>query len=113
MRDKIPLEKEEIPYSYDIALGERVYTLEYMYNARHDFFSVNLSLNGAYVCTGERLVYGKPLFADVYMPDLYPPITIVPWDESGTVDVVNWETMGNSVFLTIDDGEGSHGAETD
>ena len=102
-KDRIELDKEMIPYKYDIDLGDMVYTLEFNYNAARDCFSVNLLCDGAMVCAGERLVYGRPLFGDCYRMGRYPPFDIVPLDEGGNEDVVNWATMNRTVFLTIDD----------
>lgn len=34
----IPIEKENIPYQFDIELGADLFTLEVNYNERFDFF---------------------------------------------------------------------------
>lgn len=102
MRDRIPIDKTIMPYRYTIPLGRDVFSLEFQYNSRRDCFSCNLRRNNVLICAGERLVYGMPLFANSYQVAKHPITRIVPYDESGTVDTVNWATLGKYVFLTVD-----------
>lgn len=102
-RDRIPVNKDIMPYSYEIQLGEQVFSLEFNYNSRRDLFSCNLYRDGELICAGERLTYARTLFEDVYVIPTYPPITLVPLDESGTTNKVNWENLDVTVFVTVDD----------
>ncbi|CAH8249354.1 hypothetical protein WJ0W_006540 [Paenibacillus melissococcoides] len=38
----IPIEKDSIPYQFDIALGVDIFTFEVNYNERFDFFTLDL-----------------------------------------------------------------------
>ena len=101
MRDMIEIEKELIPYNFDILLESEEFNLYIMYNSVGDFFTVTLSKDEKVLVDNEPIVYGKKLFEDVRQ-NHFPCLDIVPLDESGESKTVNWETFGKTVFLTID-----------
>lgn len=96
----IDIEKNLIPYRFDISIAEEVFTFEVHYNADFDFFTVDLEKDGEVIAVGEKLVYGTPLFYDV-MDHRYPKLPIVPYDESEQQSNVTWETLSVSVFLFV------------
>jgi len=100
----IDIEKEQIPYRFDISIADEVFTFEVHYNAEYDFFTVDLERDGDVLAVGEKLVYGMPLFYDV-MDNRFPKLPIVPYDESEISTAVTWETLGTSVFLYVIEGE--------
>lgn len=100
----IDIEKEQIPYRFDISLAEENFTFEVHYNAEYDFFTVDLERDGEALAVGEKLVYGMPLFYDI-MDNRFPKLPIVPFDESDKSKAVTWETLGKSVFLYVIEGE--------
>lgn len=101
----IDIEKDQIPYRFDISLADEMYTFEVHYNADYDFFTVDLERNGELIAAGEKLVYGMPLFYDI-QDNRFPKAPIVPYDESERQSEVNWKTLGESVFLYVIDEEG-------
>lgn len=101
MRDIIEIEKDLIPYNFDILLEQEEFNLYIMYNSISDYFTVTLSKNGEVLVDNEPIVYGVPLFQDVYGEN-FPCIDIVPLDESGQTNIVSWENFCKTVFLTID-----------
>lgn len=103
MRDILPINKKRMPYGYTIALGDQVFRINFMYNSRRNLFSVNLYKNGELLCAGEKLVYGRPLFEDVYTVQDFPGIRLVPVDAGGQENTISWENLGKTVFVTIDD----------
>lgn len=105
MRDRILVEKSLIPYSFDILLGAEWFNLEFHYNSKADLFTATLSRDGEVLVYGEPLVYGVPLFADVYGSGGIPALDIVPWDESEQETDITYENFGETVFLTIKQGE--------
>lgn len=105
MLDRIPINKGLIPYDFDILLGDHLYNLYVSYNTLGDLFTISLYDNGELLCAGEPVIYGQPLFANSYVPDKFPMVTIVPWDESGNTDKVTYENFGETVFLCVFDGE--------
>ena len=105
-KDRILINKDIVPYYFDILIGGELFNITVGYNENHDFFTVTLKKNGEIICEGEPIVYGMPLFGDVYIAGKYPAIDIIPYDESGTADTVTFETLGKTVFLTVDNAGG-------
>lgn len=103
MRDIIEVEKSEIPCAFDIVLGAEEFNLLFKYNEACDIFTCTLSKNDQVLVCDEPLIYGVPLFCDVYDSDTFPCVDIVPFDESGTENSVTWDNFGEKVLLTIDD----------
>ena len=105
MRDRIIVKKEQISYGFYIALGKDKFNLRFSYNTQEDLFTVSLYRDGKLLCYVEPIIYGVPLFRDVYEAGLFPALDIVPLDESGQEQEVTWENFGETVFLTIDNGK--------
>ena len=102
MRDIIEIEKDLIPYNFDIMLGQEEFNIYIMYNSVTDSFTATLTKNGEVLVDNEPIVYGIPLFQDV-QNERFPCLNIVPFDESGQTDEITWDNFGVLVFLTIDD----------
>ena len=108
MRSKIIVEKDKIPYQFQIVLGGKKFSLEWQYNKKSDRFTCTLyDAQGSPIVYGEPLIYGNPLFSFLPHQDPFPVLTIIPIDESGQGHEVTWENFGETVFLTIDDEERS------
>lgn len=103
--DRIEIKKENIPYRFTISLPKNPYILEFRYNETGDFFTAALySVSGDLVCI-EPIVYRRPLFRQMYRPDDFPPLKIVPVDNSGTSSRVSWDNFGETVFLEVENGK--------
>lgn len=102
MRDIIEINKELVPYSFNILLADEWFELFVDYNKTGDFFTIGLYRNGELV-SSEAVVLNEPLFKDVYQPSEFPAVTITPQDPSGVAEAVAHENLGKTVFLTIDD----------
>lgn len=101
MKDRIEIRKSLIPYSFDIALSDELYSVEVNYNENADFFVVSLSKDGETLCSGEPLVYGMPLFADISTSD-FPKLVITPLDESDNYNRVTFSNFNETVFLVME-----------
>ena len=110
-RDRLLINKELIPYRFSILLADELFELQINYNETADLFTVSLYKDNELVCAAEPLIYGEPLFKDVYMLDKYPNIDIVPIDNSGNETQVTWDNLGVTVFLEVDNCEESIGGE--
>ena len=104
MRDRIIVEKELLPYSFDILLGGEWFNLEFHYNGTADLFTVTLSKDEEVLAYNEPVIYGKALFADLYQSGVYPALDIVPWDESEQETAVTYDNFCETVFLTVKQG---------
>ena len=101
--DTIIINKEIIPYTFDILLADELFNLRIDYNNTADLFTVTLSKDGEEICV-EPIVYGVPLFKDLYQPDKYPALEILPIDESGQESKITFDNLSTTVLLIIDNG---------
>lgn len=104
VRDRITINKSLIPYKFDITLAGEVFQLGIKYNEFADMFTVSLTKDKELICSGESVVYGVPLFQDIYVSGKYPALRIVPLDESRENNTVTWNNLEETVFLIIDNG---------
>lgn len=103
--DVIGIKKELLPYSCEIVLGGELFGLHFNYNATADLFTVDLYKGGKLICAGEPIVYGIPLWRDVYKAGSFPALDIIPLDLSGESNAVTFDNLGDTVLLVIDNGE--------
>ena len=101
-KDRILITKELIPYSFNILLADELFTLTINHNEKHDLFTVALEKDGEMICEGEPIIYGCPLFKDIYESGKFPSLDIIPLDESGEQNTVTFKNMNETVFLTVD-----------
>lgn len=98
----LEISKELLPYQCDIVLGGELFTLHFSYNATSELFLVDLYKDGELVCAGEPIMYGIPLWCDVYQPDVFPSVSIIPLDLSGESNTVTYDNLGETVQLIVD-----------
>lgn len=102
----LEIKKDILPYECTIQLAGEIFGLRFNHNATADLFTVDLYRNGELVCAGEPIVYGKPLWSDVYQARIFPALDITPTDPSGENNAVTYDNMGRTVLLVIDNGAG-------
>lgn len=109
MKNYIPINKKLIPYTFQISLADENFSLTIGYNRIGDFFTVALAKDGREICAGEKVVYGKPLWENLYRPGDFPSVTIVPLaQKGGSTSAVTWDNFGDTVYLTVDSGGDSN-----
>jgi hypothetical protein len=97
----IDIDKEAIPYQFDIELAGELFTMDIRYNERADFFTVDLSKDDNPIVIGEKIVYGRPLFSTI-SNSMLPASVIFPIDESGrAVDKITWDNFMETVVLLV------------
>lgn len=96
----IDIDKDLIPYQFDITLEGETYTFIVNYNNLKDFFSVDLLKNDEIIVLGEKLVYAKPLFLSAMYKDI-PKVTILPYDISENTERITFENFNKDVFLYL------------
>lgn len=99
-REYIEIEKLLIPYRFEIELGAELFEMEIHYNQIGDYFTVDLYKDGEALVCGEKIVYGEPLFSEIY-DHRFPAPTIIPIDESGKEIRVGWDNLNETVFLVV------------
>lgn len=104
MRSRIAIDKDKVPYQFQIQLGGKRYGMEIQYNPVGQFFTCTLyDANGAILIYGEPLIYGNPMFSFLNRGITFPAIDLVPLDESDTEIAVTWDNLGETVLLTLED----------
>lgn len=102
--DVLEIKKELLPYVCNIQLAGEIFTLRVNYNATADLFTVDLYRDNELICAGEPIVYGRPLWSDVYRAGVFPALDIIPKDPSGESSAVTYDNLGRTVLLMIDNG---------
>jgi len=95
----IPINKDDIPYRFDIELAGVVFTFEIDYNVSYDFFSVDMHLDGEPIFLGKKLVLNQSLFAEVVDTRIPEGLDIIP--KSSTEQRISWDNFGDKVQLEV------------
>lgn len=96
----IDIDKNEIPYSFEIELAGEVFELEVNYNQSHDFFTVDLFKNDGVLVIGEKLILNRPLFRNHVDNDL-PKVQLIPKDRANSATRITYENLNETVFLYV------------
>lgn len=99
-KEYIDIEKALIPYSFECELGAELFTMQINYNALGDYFTIDLSKDDDVLVLGEKIVYGTPLFSEIY-DDRFPAPTIIPLDPANKESRVGWDNLNETVFLVV------------
>lgn len=104
MNGYIEINKDLIPYTFDILLDDEVFNFRIDYNNTADLFTATLSKNGDELCI-EPIIYGIPLFNDLKTRGGFPKVTITPIDEGGEAVAVTFDNLSSTVLLSVMDGD--------
>lgn len=99
--EAISIDKEDVPYQFDIELEGEMFSFLIKYNALFDFFTVDLAKNGEALVYGVPMVYGVPLFGSLDDVNL-PRVKLVPYDIANKEGAVTYDNMNKTVFLYVD-----------
>jgi len=97
----IEIDKEAIPYRFEIDLAGEIFIFEVHYNERFDYFAVDIEKSGEVILQGAKIVYGNPLFNFSNDPRL-PKVKITPIDEAGNETRAGYDQLENTVFLAVE-----------
>lgn len=103
--DVLQINKDLLPYRCSILLAGELFELQFGYNATAQLFTVDLYKDGELICAGEPIVYGVPLWHDVYKSDSFPALDIIPKDPSGEANAVTFDNLGETVLLIVSGGD--------
>lgn len=98
----IPIDKNAIPYRFDISLAGEIFTFEVNYNSRFDYFTIDVEKNKEVIMYGAKVVYGHNLFSVSNDPRL-PKIAITPLDFSYVEQRVGFNNLGQTIYLFVGD----------
>lgn len=97
----IDIEKNSIPYTFEIVLAGETFQFTVNYNSFGDFFTVDLYKNNELVRMGEKIVYGLPLFENYEYLGV-PRVVIMPYDTTGNALRISYENLNEDVFLYVE-----------
>lgn len=99
--DYIEIEKDLIPYRFQIDLADEEFEVEINYNDRFDYFTIDLFKDGDALVIGEKLMLGRPLFNDITDIEL-PKVKIIPKDSAEIEIRITYENLESTVFLFLE-----------
>lgn len=100
---QIPIDKSQIPYTFQVKLAGETFRLGVNYNQAGDFFTLDLYRGKDILVLGEKMMLGVRMFA-IYADRRIPSVAVVPWDMSERAERVGWSELGTSVQLYIIEG---------
>lgn len=100
----IEIDKDLIPYRFEIDLAGEEYEFEINHNNRFDYFTVDLYRDGTALVVGEKLMLNRPLFDGLANINL-PKMKIIPKDRSGIETRITYDNLESTVFLYVIDGD--------
>lgn len=95
----IPINRDDIPYRFDIELAGVVFTFEIDYNVAYDFFAMDVYLGEDPIVLGQKLVLNRSLFAEVVDTRIPDGLDIIP--RSNTEQRISWDNFGDKVQLEV------------
>lgn len=96
----IEIEKEKVPYEFEMEIDKEIFQFEILYNLYGDYFTCNLYKNHELVIAGEKIVLHQPLFDGYEHLDI-PQIIVIPYDTTDSALRVNYENLSEDVFLYV------------
>lgn len=101
----IDIDITQVPYSFEINLSGRIYTIAINYNVVYNFFTADLILNGVTLIKGEKLILNQFLFRD-YAEDKdknlnpnFPAELLYVSATDNSVKRCGYDELGTTVFL--------------
>lgn len=91
--------------TFEVDLQNRRYTFAFYYNPRAEIWTVNLSLAGVALVTGQAAVMGVELFRGHANPLIPPALYLAPVDDT-TEDAKYAELGSRVVMVEIEVGDG-------
>ena len=96
----INIDKNQIPYEFEIVLDNNTFQFELNYNSLGDFFTVTLFKDHVRIIDSYKVVYNVPLFENLGYLDI-PKIIIKPLDTTGDTQAANYDSLNEDVFLYV------------
>lgn len=96
----IDIEKEKIPYRFEIVLNNETFQFEVFYNTVGDFFTVDLYKNHQLILYGEKITLDVPLFNDYAHLEI-PKVIVKPSDTTRQALRITYDNLNEDVFLYV------------
>lgn len=96
----INIDKNQIPYEFELVIDKETFQFEINYNSVGDFFTVSVKKDHELVLSNYKAVYGVALFDNLRHLKL-PRLWIFPYDTTGKADRISYENLNEDVFLYV------------
>lgn len=99
MDQYINIDKNEIPYRFEMELRGEFFEFEIGYNDQYDFFTLAVYKDGEFLGI-DKLVYGRKLFLDIEDVQ-FPKVDLIPIDPSGIESSITFKNFNGTVFIEV------------
>ncbi|UHR03256.1 hypothetical protein LV469_02910 [Peptoniphilus sp. GNH] len=96
----INIDKNQIPYEFEIVLDNSTFQLELNYNSVGDFFTVSVKKDHVKIVDSYKVVYNVELFENLKYLGV-PKVVIKPFDTTGIANKVDYDNLNEDVFLYV------------
>ena len=96
----INIDKNQIPYEFEIVLDYVTFQFELNYNSVGDFFTVSLKKDHIKIIDNYKVVYNVELFENLKYLGV-PRVIIKPFDTTGNSNNISYENLNEDVFLYV------------
>lgn len=96
----INIDKNQIPYEFEIVLADVTFQFELNYNSVGDFFTVSLKKDHVKIIDNYKVVYDVELFENLKHLGV-PRVIIKPFDTTGNSNNISYENLNEDVFLYV------------
>lgn len=96
----INIDKNRIPYEFELEIDKEIFQFEVLYNSYKDYFTINLYKNHKPVVMGEKIVLHQPLFDGLEHLDI-PKIIVIPYDTTEGALRIGYDNLSEDVFLYV------------
>lgn len=107
MAEIININKNLIPYSFEIILGGITHKLSIDYNNGGDFFAIDLSNQFGNLVHGEKILLNQVIFQAQYedenlnLDPRFPRELLIALANNSSVDKASWDHLGSDVFIYV------------
>lgn len=96
----INIDKNQIPYEFEIVLDNNTFQFELNYNSVGDFFTVSLKKDHIKIIDNYKVVYNVELFENLKHLEV-PKVVIKPFDTTGNAGKADYDNLNEDVFLYV------------
>lgn len=96
----ISIDKNRVPYEFEIVLSNETFQFEVNYNSYGDFFTITLFKDHVRIIDNYKVVYNVILFENLKYLGV-PKVIIKPFDTTGNTEVANYDSLNEDVFLYV------------
>lgn len=94
------IDKNLIPYEFEVVINKQTFQFEMNYNSVGDFFTISVKKDHDLIISNYKIVYGVPLFENFKHLNV-PKVWIFPYDTTKRAERITYENLNEDVFLYV------------